>query len=204
MRGHDVVRLVRHRDVAIAYGATVVLTTVIAFSHSAAEARQAVLDSSTNLANLRAQPLRVLVASAFLLASPWSLWVIPAVLWAYGALQRWLGRLATVVVAVVGHVFATVFVAVMVAAGIAQHQLDRRVSNEPDVGVSYGLAAVVGVLVFRLPPKQRHVIATLGTVALVGVLVLSQTFTDLGHLVAWLLGLAMGFVGARTADAAAR
>jgi hypothetical protein len=58
-----------------------------------------------------------------------------------------------------------------------------------DIGVSYGLAGVAGVLTYRLPRRLRWPYA----VALVGLfgylLVDNDTFTDLGHFTAVLIGL---------------
>lgn len=189
------------RDLALGYACVVLTTTVLVFTQPQGDASQAVLDSSTNLRNLHDQPLLVLLLSAFVVSSPWALWVLPLLVWAYGRAQRWVGRTATVLVAAFGHVFATVLVAVLLTAGIAHHQLDRRLAHEPDVGVSYGLAAVVGLLVHRLPPRRRHRAVAAVTVVLLGAVVVSRTLTDVGHLVAWGIGLAMGQVGLRLAAA---
>lgn len=191
------------RDIAAGYCLILIVTVTVVFAGSSTSAHRVVLDSSTNLGNLRSQPLLVLIVSAFVLASPWGLWVLPIVFATYASAQRWLGRSATVVVALIGHVFATVFVAVLLAAGVAQHQLSRRIAHEPDVGVSYGLAALLAVLVFRLPSPWRKTVLAGATLVLAGILGVSQTFTDLGHLLAWLLGAAMGLVGDRIARAAA-
>ncbi len=194
----------RGRDLAVGYGLVLLVLTVFLSVLPDRVHEHLVLRSSTNLTNLRDDPLVVLLVSAFVLPSSFSLWVLPLLVAAYGEAQRWLGRTATLLVALFGHVFATVFVAVLLAAGIAHHQLDRSVAREPDVGASYGLAAVLAVLVYRLPPFPRRCLAVGGTVFLTGLMLLSETFTDLGHLTAWLIGLAMGEVGAAAGRAAAR
>jgi hypothetical protein len=198
------VRALRRYDVGIAYALLVLLVTIAVFTQPNGAAAQAVLDSSTNLKNLRTQPLSVLFLSAFVLESPWRLWLLPVLVVVFGAAQRWLGRAATILVAVGGHVFATVFVALVVNAGIAHHQLSRRVADEPDVGVSYGLAALTGLLVYRLTSRWRRRTALIGSGVLLIVLALSQTFTDLGHLVAWSIGLSTGLVGSRMLEASSR
>jgi hypothetical protein len=196
------VRELRRHDVGVAYALLVLVVALAVFTQPHGAAARAVLDSSTNLHNLRTQPLSVLLLSAFVLESPWSLWVLPVLVVVFGAAQRWVGRVATVLVAVMGHVFATVFVALVVNAGIAHHQLSRRVVDEPDVGVSYGLAALAGLLAFRLPARWRVRVVLAATAVLLVVLALSQTFTDLGHLVAWSIGVATGLVGARMTEQA--
>lgn len=193
----------RGRDIGVAYALVLlVLAAVLAVQPDRVH-DHLVLRSSTNLANLRNRPLFVLFVSAFVLQSTTSLWVLPLLVAAYGAAQRWLGRAATLLVALFGHVFATVFVAVLLTAGIAHHQLDRSVARQPDVGVSYGLAAVLGLLAYRLPTGPRRVVALGGTAFVVLLVAVSRTFTDLGHLVAWLIGLSMGAVGAAAVAGAA-
>jgi hypothetical protein len=198
------VRVLRERDVGVAYALLVLLAVIAVFAQPNGVAGRIVINSSTNLQNLRGKPLDVLVLSAFVLESPWSLWILPVLVVVFGAAQRWLGRAATVLVAASGHVFGTLFVALLVNTGIAHHQLSRRLADEPDVGVSYGLAALLGLLAFRLGARWRPRVVLAGTAVLILVLVLSQTFTDLGHLVAWTIGLSTGLVGTRMAAASAQ
>jgi hypothetical protein len=65
------------------------------------------------------------------------------------------------------------------------------IAARPDVGVSYGLAAVAGVLVVRVADtwRRRYVIASL--IVIVGQFLILRNFTGLGHLTAWLIGLAV-------------
>jgi hypothetical protein len=189
--------LVRDTDLAWAYAAVVVVVAVVVRVLPGTPTEELVLDSSTNLANLRDTPLLVLGMSAVVVAPVSGLWILVPLVVAFGAAQRWLGRAATVVVAVFGHVGATLFVAMLLAAGIAHGRLDPAVARAPDVGVSYGLAAVAGVLVARVPARRRpwYVLALLVVTA--GPLLVRPTFTDLGHTTAVLLGFALAVVAAR-------
>jgi hypothetical protein len=184
--------LVRGRDVALAYAAVVAGSSLALFSQSDDRSGRLVLAASTNLDNLRHHPLVVLVVSAFVLPSPWALAVLPVLVWAYGVAQRRLGRAQTLLVAGTGHVVATVLVAFALATGVAQHVLDRRLTHEPDVGVSYGLAAVLGVLLHQLPRRLRLPVGLVATAVLVVTALVSETFTDLGHLLAWGIGVVLG------------
>ncbi|RZS80177.1 hypothetical protein EV189_3658 [Motilibacter rhizosphaerae] len=195
-------RFAAGRDLALAYAAVVLVVTVVIALQPPHVTEELVLDSSTNLANLRSTPLLVLAASAFVTPSLAGLWILVPLVWAYGAAQRWVGRGATVVVAAFGHVFATVGVATLLAAGIAQHQLSRHLEHEPDVGVSYGLAAVLGLLTLRLRGRRRRLAVVGGTVAAAAYALVSQTFTDLGHLLAWGIGLGTAQVAAAVRRAA--
>ena len=186
---------VRGRDLAVAYAVVLVVVALAIALQPGHESNRLVLESSTNLDNLSDAPLLVLVVSAFVTSSLAGLWIVVPLVWAYAAAQRWLGRGATVLVAAFGHVFATLTVAVVLSAGIAHHELDRDLAREPDVGASYGLAAVLGVLTLRLPRKRRRVVVAAATLVGLAIAAISETFTDVGHLVAWGIGLGMGQVG---------
>lgn len=179
------------RDVGLAY-ATVVVAGQIALSALSATTRAAVLAAcSTNLANLREHPPLVLGVSAFVLASPWELVLLPVLVYAYGAVQRWLGRTATVIMAVLAHLGACVFVATMLAARVHRGEVSASVAGSVDVGVSYGLAGILGLLTARAPDRVRRWLIAGVSLALLAVVVLTRSFDDLGHLAAWGIGVAV-------------
>jgi hypothetical protein len=188
--------LLRGTDLAWAYAAVVVVVAVVARALPGTS-EELVLDTSTNLDNLRQTPVLVLVASAFVVSPLWGLWILVPLVVAFGAAQRWLGRAATLIVAILGHVGATLFVAVLLAAGIDRGWLDPALAREPDVGVSYGLAAVAGLLTAQIPDGRRrwYVLALLVVAA--GPLAVRPTFTYVGHSIAVLLGLALAVMVAR-------
>jgi hypothetical protein len=169
------------------------------------QANRFVLDTSTNLVNLRQHPPFVLVVSAFVEPSIQQLWIVVPLVWAIGALQRWLGRAAVIITVVLGHVGATLFVATVLTAGIAHGRIALSEATATDVGVSYGLVAVLGLLSasFVRDFIRRWYLTAL-TAGLVLALVVGRSFTDLGHLVAWSLGLALALLvhRARTAGPA--
>ena len=172
------------------YALLVVAVSVVAATQSPLLLRDIVHTSSTNLVNLRERPLSVLFASAFVISPVAGLWIVVPMVVAYGELQRWLGRVSLFVVAVLGHVGATLFVATMEVTELAKGRVGF-IAVRPDVGVSYGLAAVAGVLVVRVPDpwRRRYVIASL--IVIVGQFLILRNFTGLGHLTAWLIGLAV-------------
>lgn len=184
-------RWARGRDVGIGYAVVVVGTAVALALAAPGEADRVVASSSTNLVNLRQHPPYVLVVSAFVEPTVAQLWIVVPLVWALGALQYRLGRAAAVVTVVLGHVGATLFVATILTAGIAKGRISLAEATATDVGVSYGLVAVVGLLTADVPGRWRPRIVIAVTVVLAGVLVTGRSFTDLGHLVAWALGLAL-------------
>jgi hypothetical protein len=145
---------------------------------------------STNLVELRRHPVRVLFASAF--------WIeTPSALLFYGVLfelvhttaERWLGTLRWLLVAAAAHVGATLVSQKAVLFGIRDDRLPRSLAHTIDIGVSYGLAGIVGVLAYLVPRPWRWGYLA-GVLAFFTYPVLHKgTFTDLGHLTAVLIGL---------------
>src|ERR1035437_2139737 len=179
------------RDVAVVYAVLVVVISVVVATQPPLLLRDVVQTSSTNLVNLRQRPLSVLFASAFVISPVFGLWIVVPMVLAYGELQRWLGRASLFVVAVLGHVGATLFVATMEITQLAKGRIGFSIAVSPDVGISYGLAAVAGILVVRVGEtwRRRFIIASLFVI--IGQFLILRNFTGLGHLTAWLIGLAV-------------
>lgn len=198
------VNLVRASDVAIGYAVIVTVVAITLATLPSHVHHDVIEHSSTNLANLRDHPLWVLFVSAFVVSSLAGLWQLPLILLAYAAAQRWVGRLATIFVAVLGHVGATLAVATLLASGIAHGRLARSVAHASDVGVSYGLACVAGFLVCQVRPRWRLPYVALLVAYFVGPIVTGPTFTDIGHSIALALGLGLALLAARVAAAPTR
>ena len=105
--------------------------------------RKLVENVSTNLDNMRAHPLAVLAASAFVVSPLTQLLLVPVVVFVFGLVQRWLGRTALIAVWVFGHVGATLFVMAMEINALYRHIAHFSIVVKPDVGVSYGMAAAI-------------------------------------------------------------
>jgi hypothetical protein len=145
---------------------------------------------STNLDELRHHPVKVLVTSAFWTETPsfffwfliFNLFHVPA--------ERWLGTLRWLLVVVLAHVGATLIsegaVDLLIRAGALPHKETRVI----DIGVSYALSGSVGVLtwLFARPYRWFYLGAT-GAFYL-ALLIGYRDFTNLGHLAAYLIGLA--------------
>jgi hypothetical protein len=189
--------LLRGCSVGVAYALIVAGIAVVLAVLPGHAQQSAVLHTSTNLANLRARPLRVLAASAFVVSSLWGLWQLPLVVLIYGVAQRWVGGRATVFVAVLGHVGATLFVAVLIASGITHGYLARSIATTSDVGISYGLACLAGFVISRIPGHWRALYLVVTAGYLVGPLFLRPDFTNVGHATALALGLGLAFLAAR-------
>jgi hypothetical protein len=183
--------LFRHADVAWAYAAIVLVVALVVKAAPGLTSDELVQDSSTNLQNLRDTPVLVLVVSAFVVAPVSGLWILAPLVVTFAAAQRWLGRASTVIVAGLGHVGATLFVAVLLAAGIHAGRLSPALATAQDVGVSYAVFAVAGLLVARVPHRLRNWYIAGLLVLTVVPLLMEQSFDAVGHLIAVLLGLAL-------------
>ncbi|MFF2086948.1 rhomboid-like protein [Nocardia sp. NPDC058176] len=166
------------------------VTTVIIARLPPEDARVWLGHRSTNLHHLGEDPLRVLVGSAF--------WTDGGGWFAYAALftifhanaERWLGTLRWLVVAILAHVGATYLSQGVLLWAIRNDEAPERAMYTLDVGVSYALAGVAAVLVYRLvsPWRWLYLVGVLAVV--VPPVFLDRTFTDLGHAGAAAIGFA--------------
>jgi len=193
-------RLVVRSDVALGYAAIVLVVFVHMELIGGARAAAIVAQASTNLQNLRTHPLAALTWSAFVVSEPAELLLLPVLVVAFALAQHFFGRAAVLVSVLIGHLLATLCVAVTLVTSIFHGVLQPNVSQATDVGFSYGLACVSGLLVLVVPPGRRRLLYLIALFAawswaiLLGPPVLnltSPTFTDLGHLLALLTGLAL-------------
>ncbi len=196
--------LAQGRRVAFVYAALVLLVGAVLALLPQHMQDTVVLESSTNLTTLTQHPFGVLFASAFVVSNVGGPWQLPLLLWGYGAVERWLGAAAAVIVGVLGHVGATLLVATVLVTGIRRGVFNLEVSRVADVGVSYGLAAVGGLLVVRVPRRYLLLYLVLVGVFLVGGLLAFRSFTALGHLTAFLIGLSLAQLVRVAAGSSAR
>ncbi len=192
--------LVVRSDVALGYAGVVLGMFAYMEVARGSAAQTLVAQASTNLENLQAHPLRVLTWSAFVVSGPAEMLLLPVLVVAYAVAQYHFGRAAVVVTVIIGHLLATLCVAVMLVTGIFHGVLQPTLRYATDVGFSYGLACVSGLLVVAVPRGRWRVLygAALFVVwswaILLGPPLLrltSPTFTDVGHTLAVLTGLAL-------------
>lgn len=148
--------------------------------------------NSTNVANLMHGRLYTLVSSAFVLARPSHVLIVGGLVVVLGLGELVWGWARVAGVFLFGHVVATLVVFAGLATGIALNQVGVRLAHAADVGVSYGLVAVVGGLLVYLPLRRRRLWQLFAVGLGVAGVLLGQTFTDAGHLTALLLGFAAG------------
>jgi hypothetical protein len=169
-----------------------VVTTLVLRGVDAVTVSRVLRQQSTNLLHMSSDAPRVLFLSAFLLdqGQLWKVLLLFTVVMV--PVERWIGTYRWIAVFVAGHVGATIATTVGIWLQVRSGVGSRELSYVVDVGMSYGLAAVAGVLVFRLPRP----LSSLAAVGLLGMQVVALlrtgTFTDWGHLCALVIGLALG------------
>ncbi|WP_370512189.1 rhomboid-like protein [Skermania sp. ID1734] len=149
-----------------------------------------IVDASTNLHNMRKEPLQVLVASAFWMdqgSNP--IPVIIEFLVIMVAAERWLGTLRWIATFALGHIGATLITVTGIAYAVSHHYIDARsLIHTSDVGYSYGFMALTAMLTYRFRGLFRFAWAA-GLIVILAIAAWrGQTFTDYGHLTAAALG----------------
>ncbi|MFF3964983.1 rhomboid-like protein [Streptomyces griseorubiginosus] len=168
---------------------TVLFVTTVALHHmSPTFEEQFLRQRSTNIHELSSNPVRVLVASAMWIDS--GHWLPCVVLFSvfHAQAERWLGTARWLAVCAAAHVLATLISEGALLWGIRHGMAPESAVNTLDVGVSYALAGVVAVLVYRIPRPWRYVYGFVVLVVYAVPLVTGRTFTDLGHFTSALIG----------------
>jgi hypothetical protein len=145
---------------------------------------------STNLHNLANGHLVTLIGSAFVTEGSDIYAILPGLVCLLALAELiWCGR-RLILTFVLGHVGATVMVAVGLAIAIAAGWLPIAVARASDVGISYGAAAVLGALTAAIPRRWQP--GWIGWWLAVALVAASWSdFTAVGHMVALILGMGL-------------
>lgn len=171
------------------------VTTIVLASLGASQRQQLLLTSSTDLARLEHDPLRVLALS-ILWETPrgFLTLVIPTVL-LLAAVEWRVGSLRAFAVLAAGHVGGTLLAALGIVAGINHGTLAPNVADVVDVGVSYATYALIGYAGFLLAGRARLLFLTPVALILVAGVAIDRDFTSVGHLFSAVIGIALGLGG---------
>lgn len=186
----------RRLKVTIGYLVALSLATALFSSLGAAEQRQLLHASSTNLHHLGLDPVRVLVAS-ILWETPGGFiaMVLPTAL-LLGVIEWRIGSWRALVILAAGHIGATLLAAIGIVAGIQAGTLAPAVAHSVDVGTSYATFALLayGAVLIEDRRARALVVATIAA-SLVGVVAVDRDFTSFGHLFAAAIGLTLAVAG---------
>ena len=186
----SVVSYIRASPATFAYLLVLSITTLVMVSSSNQVVTLLLREHSTNLHELFASPMRVLVLSAFW--APNYEFLVWAILFALvlAPAERWLGTSRWAAVFALGHVLATFGVAWGLWLAIRHGYAAKHLENAIDVGVSYGFVSVAAVFSYRLPRRWRWPWAVALVVVTITALLVGRTFTDAGHFLAVVIGFA--------------
>lgn len=187
---NQVLRYVRSAPLTYTWLAVLLATTLVQHSLTARTLRTLLQSTSTNLHHLASDPLRVLLQSL--------LWIDGSYWWPYlliftvflAPAERWLGHLRWAVVGLICHVGATYLGEGYLYWAIQKAAASPRLIDARDVGVSYFVVGIVGVLFYRVPRRWRWGYLGAAVLLIGGALILRTNFTSLGHLCALAIGLA--------------
>jgi rhomboid family protein len=166
------------------------ITTIIQHSIPARHLHALLQKDSTNLHHLASDPIRVLIQSL--------LWIDGRYWWPYlivftlflAPAERWLGQLRWLVVGLVCHVGATYLSEGYLYWRIQEAVSSPRLIDARDIGVSYFVVGIVGVLTYHVPRRWRWLYLVIALVVFGAFLAAKHDFTNLGHFTALLIGLA--------------
>ncbi|OKH83754.1 membrane protein [Mycobacterium sp. ST-F2] len=175
--------------VTVAYAAVLVVVTVGLATLGPAVHDRVIGYASTNLHNLGEGRVGTLIASALIADDGrFFLWLPGLICLLAVAELLWRSR-RLVVVFLVGHIGTTLVIAAGLLVAIELGRLPWSVSRVADVGVSYGVLTVVGALTAVVPARLKPAWLGWWAAGSVAVLVVSDDFTDTGHVIALALGL---------------
>ncbi|WTW93839.1 hypothetical protein OG216_10810 [Streptomycetaceae bacterium NBC_01309] len=145
---------------------------------------------STNIEHLDSDPVHVLIGSALWTSGGGLLYYLLMFTVFHATAERWLGTWRWLSVVAIGHIGATYLSQGLVLLGIRTGSLSDTMRDVVDVGVSYGLKAVMAVLVWYIARPWRWLYLAIVLLSVVVPLLDGRTFTDIGHFSAVILGLA--------------
>lgn len=198
-------RLLPRLPATFGYLAALIAVTVVFSALSDSAQTRMVLHASTNLHNLLNGRIGTMFSSALVIGDVSAAWVIIPLLGCLLALAELrLGAVHMVRVFMAGHIGATLLVAVGLWIAIEADWLPASIRWAQDVGVSYGAMALIGTIVVAIPHRWRIAWATAWFIVAAEGVLIEQTFTNVGHLLAFCIGTAVGFGMLRTKAASTR
>lgn len=175
--------------VTVAYAVILTGVTTVLVALGPRVQNRVISHASTNLHNLSHGHLGTLFVSAFVIdAGPIYVWLPPLMCLLAIAELMWRSRRLVVAFAV-GHIGATLLVAVGLTAAVELGWQSTDVTRATDVGMSYGASAVLGALSAAIPRRWRPAWTGWWVAVAAAVVAVNRDFTDVGHALALVLGV---------------
>jgi hypothetical protein len=151
--------------------------------------RRLLQERSTNLQQLQDDPARVLLTSLLWLDGRRWLPYVPVYLAVVAPAERRLGTGRWLLVGITAHVGASYFSQLVLYRAIVNGRAPKPLRKVRDVGVSYFVLGIAAAVSGQFSPRWRTAAQGGGLAVLTGNLALRPTFTELGHLSAFVIGL---------------
>ncbi|OBA95453.1 hypothetical protein A5662_18735 [Mycobacteriaceae bacterium 1482268.1] len=185
-----VLRALARTRVTVVYAVMLAAMTTALLALGPAIQNRIISHASTNLHNLSRGHVGTLLVSAFVVdAGPIYVW-LPGLVCLLALAELLWCSLRLVVAFATGHIGATLLVAAGLTAAVELGYLSTDVTRATDVGMSYGASAVLGSLSAAIPRRWRPAWTGWWVAVAVAVMIVGRDFTDIGHSVALLLGMA--------------
>lgn len=151
--------------------------------------------NSTNIANLMREPVRVLIASAVLVAdhAVGFLGYVVVYVLVVARLEHRVGSARWLSIAGASHVVGTLLTVAVERVGLARDLLPGTIIVAQDIGVSYVMVGAAGAYLWLVSPAWRWPYRAALGISLLGPLIVVRSIWDLGHLLAALVGTAVGW-----------
>jgi hypothetical protein len=183
-------RAVANAPLTFAWLLTLFVTTRIQRSAGPRGSRRLQQRNSTNLQRLSRQPSRVLMTSLLWLDDRRWWPYVPIFIGIMAPAERRLRWWRWLFVGFAAHVIGTYVSQSYLRLLIRMGKAPRRLVNARDVGVSYFELGVAGALSGYVGPSWRRRCQMIVLATLVGNVAIRPTFTEVGHLTAFVVGLA--------------
>jgi hypothetical protein len=183
-------RFVSHAPLTFSWLTLLLFTTWIQHSVNGRQRYELLLHGSTNLHHLAGDPLQVLLVSL--------LWIDGYHWWPYllvfclflAPAEHWLGQFRWLAAGLIAHIVATYVSEGFLYLQIQEAAASPRLINARDIGVSYFLVGIVGILAYHVVRPWRWLYLGAAVLTVLIPLAVNADFTPLGHACALLVGLA--------------
>lgn len=183
-------RAVPRAPFSVAWLAVLFVTTRVQRSAGRRRAKQIQRANSTNLQRLNNEPSRVLATSLFWLDDRRWWPYVPVFAGVVAPAERRLGWWRWLLVGTGAHVIGTYVGQNYLRLLIRRGRVPKRLVNARDVGVSYFVLGAAGALTAYVRPPWRTRSQLAGLAALAIDVAVRPTFTEVGHLTAFAVGVA--------------
>jgi hypothetical protein len=144
---------------------------------------------STNLRHLDRDPHRVLLTSLLWIDGVSSWPYVPLFLLLMAPAERKMGSARWLATGLAAHVGATYVSQGYLRRSIRRARASVRLRHASDVGVSYFLWGIAGKMTASAPPQWRLRSRAVGVAVLAANVAVTPTFTEVGHLSAFVIGM---------------